>query len=302
MIDEVKREDSKRKRERERKKKMNIIMTGHKGLIGSFLQERLEREGHKIVLGIDKVEDREVGVLDYLDLEDEKVDMLVHCAALCKINKIVDNPKVGFGNVDDINTVMEFCRKNKIRKVVYFSSSRVLSREKNAYTAGKSYGEEMCKAYRDCYGIEYIIIRPSTVYGPVEDRTNRLMNIFINNALDNNDLVIYGDPKTKTLDFTYVEDFVEGVMLAINNGEWNKAYNISGESEVLVHNLAKFIIKETNSRSRIVVEDEEVAQPQRVNLDIEEIKKLGYRPKVSVGVGVRRNIDFLKGLRGGRDA
>tara|TARA_Y100000034_G_scaffold132941_1_gene197149 strand:- start:496 stop:1308 length:813 start_codon:yes stop_codon:yes gene_type:complete len=270
-------------------------MTGHRGLIGSFLKRRLEGEGHKIVLAIDKIEDNKVDELEDLKIDD-KVDIFIHCAALCKINNIVDDPLKGFGNVEDIQTVFEFCRKNKISKIIYFSSSRVLNKEKNAYTAGKIYGEEMCKAYKDCYGIDYLILRPSTVYGPIRDRTNRLMNIFINNALDNKDLIIFGDPESKTLDFTYVEDFVDGVMLAIN-GEWNKEYNISGNEEVRVIDLARFIIREAGSESDIVVRDREVAQPQRVKVDISEIEKLGYKPKVNLWRGVRRNVEFLRGVR-----
>jgi nucleoside-diphosphate-sugar epimerase len=122
------------------------------------------------------------------------------------------------------------------------------------------------------------------------------MNIFINNALDNKDLIIFGDPESKTLDFTYVEDFVDGVMLAIN-GEWNKEYNISGNEEVRVIDLARFIIREAGSESDIVVRDREVAQPQRVKVDISEIEKLGYKPKVNLWRGVRRNVEFLRGVR-----
>ena len=273
---------------------MNIIITGHKGLIGSFLKKRLEDEGHKIVMGVDKRDGREVRGLRGFNLNSEiKVDMFIHCAALCKINKAIENPLLGHLNGIDSFDVFEFCRKNKIPKVVYFSSSRVLSKEKNPYTAGKVYGEELCKAYKDCYGIDYLIIRPSTVYGDFWDETKRLMHIFIMNALQGKDLEIYGNAETKTLDFTYVSDFVEGVMLAIG-GEWNKDYNISGGQETRIYDLAKRIIEMTNSSSEIVVKDAEIAQPQEVRLDISEIKKLGYVPRVGLEEGVRKNAEFLK--------
>ena len=69
------------------------------------------------------------------------------------------------------------------------------------------------------------------------------------------DLEVYGDPETKTLDFTYVDDFVEGVMLAIG-GDWNRAYNISGNEEFKVYELAKMIVALTGTdykRERRVV-------------------------------------------------
>jgi len=273
---------------------MNIILTGHSGLIGSYLKKRLEQEGHKIVLDIDKREGKEVAILE--DLKLPNIDMVIHAAAICKINRCIENPGLAYNNGLDTYRVLEFCRKNKVRKIVYFSSSRVLSKEKNPYTASKIYGEELCKAYKDCYGIEYVIIRPSTVYGPALDKTKRLMHLFIVNALLNKDLEVYGDPETKTLDFTYVEDFVDGVMLAIKNKEWNKEYNISGEGESNIKELAEFIINETDSKSQIKIKDAEIAQPQKVNLDLSEIKNLGYCPKISLKEGVKKNIEVYKKL------
>ncbi len=273
---------------------MNIILTGHRGLIGSFLKKRLEEEGHRIVLAIDRKEGKEVRMLrDFKLTPNANVDMVIHCAALCKINKSVENPEIGHENALDSFDVFEFCRKNRIKKIVYFSSSRVLNKEKNPYTAGKIYGEELCRAYKDCYGIDYLIVRPSTVYGPIWDETKRLMHIYITNALMGKDLEIYGDPEVKTLDFTYIDDFVDAVILALN-GEWNKAYNISGNEEFRVYDLAKMIIYLTGSDSKIVIKDEEIAQPQKVSVDGSKINGLGYTPKVGLEEGVRRNIEFCR--------
>jgi len=271
---------------------MNIAITGHKGLVGSYLKERLGKEGHRIVLAIDKREGNDVNILEGMKLGG--VDMFIHAAALCKINKTIENPELGHKNALHTFQVMEFCRKNNIPRVVYFSSSRVLSPEKNPYTAGKVYGEELCKAYKDCFGIDYLIIRPSTVYGPIWDETRRLMHIFISDALKNKDLEIYGNLETKTLDFTHINDFIDGTMLAINHPEWNKEYNISGEQEHNVNELAKLIIKETGSKSKIIVKGAEIAQPQQVKVDISAIKNIGYSPKISLKQGVINTIEWYK--------
>ncbi len=269
-------------------------MTGEKGLIGTFLKDRLEREGHKIVMGCDLRDGK--NILNMKDMKiGERVDLVVHCAAHCKINQAVKNPENS--HVNDANgtfSVLEFCRKNNIPRIVNFSSSRVLSPERNAYTAAKIYGEELCKGYHDSYGIDYLIIRPSTVYAPFWDETKRLMHIFITNALQNKDLEIYGNPETKTLDFTYIDDFIDGVMLAINNKEWNTEYSVSGGEEYNLYKLAQFIIKETGSTSKIIVKEPEIAQPQEVNTDISEIRKLGYAPRVNVEEGARRCIKFYR--------
>jgi nucleoside-diphosphate-sugar epimerase len=272
---------------------MKIVITGDKGLIGFYLRKRLEHEGHEIIMSCDL---RSGG--NILDLKDkilnEKADMMIHLAAHCKINQAVKNPENSHINdADGTFAVMEFCRKNNIPKVVYFSSSRVLSSEKNPYTAAKLYGEELCKGYRYSYGIDYLIIRPSTVYGPFWDLTRRLVHIFITNALDGKDLEIYGNPETKTLDFTYIDDFVDGTMLAINSSKWNEEYNISG-GVYNIRDLAEFIVKETGSSSRVVIKGAEIAQPQQVSLDLSVIKGLGYQPSVSVEEGIRKCVDWYK--------
>lgn len=276
---------------------MNIIITGHKGLIGHYLKKELENEGHNISLSIDKQEGRDVNIFkDFTLAPGVKIDMIVHLAAFCKINKTIENPVLGHMNGVETFYIMEFARKNNIKKIIYFSSSRVLSKEKNPYTAGKRYGEELVKAYKDCYDIDYIIIRPSTVYGPVLDKTKRLMHIFISNALLDKDLVIFGDPATKTLDFTYVTDFVDGVILAINSGSWNKAYNISGKCSYSIYQLARKIIEITGSKSKILVKDKEIAQPQEVFIDTNEIEKLGYSPAIDIETGMMLNIKFYQEL------
>jgi len=275
---------------------MKYIITGDKGLIGNLLDEKLQGWGYKKVLGVDT---RSGG--DILSLQDKKlnenVDILFHLAAQCKINQAIKTPIICHkANSDGFFSVMEFCRKNDIKKVVYFSSSRVLSEERNPYTAAKLYGEELCKAYHDCYGLDYLIIRPSTVYGPFDDKTHRLVDIYLRNALAGKDLEIYGDPNTKTLDFTYVDDFVDAIKLIID-GEWNKDYNISGEEEYKVYDLAKMIIDKTGSNSKIIVKNPEIAQPQKVRCDTSAIDSLGYKPKVNLEDGISRCINFYKNYK-----
>lgn len=272
---------------------MNIFITGHKGLIGTSLTSRLIEENHKIVGSIDLRENnQDIININSLPILEEKIDLLIHAAAHCKINQSISNPENTFhSDVLGTHEVFEFARKNKIPEILYFSSSRVLSEEQNPYTAAKLYGENLCKAYKDCYGINYTIVRPSTVYGPFWDETKRLMHIYITNALQGKHLEIYGNPKTKTLDFTHVEDFVDATILALN-GPKNQEYNISGGEEYNIYKLAKEIIKKTNSNSKIIIKPQEITQPQKVSLDLSAIKSLGYTPKIPLSKGIEECIEF----------
>jgi len=273
---------------------MKYAITGHKGLIGEFLKQRLDQEGHTCVLQIDQREGFNVMDLMFKETElNDKIDIFFHFAAQCRINEAIAKPILPHkNNVDGIFTVLEFCKKHKIPKIVVASTSRVLSPERNPYVASKVYVEELTKAYHDCYGIDYIIVRPSTVYGPMFDETSRLINNFLTAALKGENLKIYGT-EDKTLDFTYVSDFVEGVMLAIKN-EWNTAYDISGENETKISELAKEVIKQTESKSEIIFLPPEKAQPQKVKIDISKLTDIGYWPKVDMKEGVRKMVEFYK--------
>lgn len=243
---------------------MKYIITGGSGLIGKELVKRLSERGDTCIENFDVKEGdacyKDVKTISYFEPK-QKVDCLFHLAAKCKINKCIEYPRLAKENVDNIYEVMEFCRREKIPKIVYFSSSRVLSKEKNSYTASKIYGEELVKAYHDCYGIDYLIIRPSTVYGK-GDTTSRLMDIWVNNAKEDKDLFIHGD-KDKTLSFTYLDDFIDGIEFALQ-GKWNRAYNIAGDEEKLSE-VAYEIIKQIGSKSRVTYSKEDIAQPQKVS-------------------------------------
>lgn len=271
---------------------MQYCITGHKGLIGTYLKQRLDSEGHKCVLQIDQREGFNVNDLMFKETElNDKIDEFYHFAAQCRINEAIAKPILPHkNNVDGILAVLEFCRQHEVPKIVVASSSRVLAKERNPYTASKVYVEEMTKAYTDCYGLEHIIVRPSTVYGPMVDSTSRLMNNFMTAAFKNEDLRIYGD-SLKTLDFTYIDDFVDGVMIA-RNGPWNKTYNISGNNEVNLTCLATQIIKKIKSKSIVTHLPKEIAQPQKVHVNTSAIEALGYKPKVMISDGIERMVEF----------
>lgn len=271
---------------------MNYIISGSSGLIGSKLKERLDSLGHKCIMEIDMRQGSNVLSLNSIRLtqKTQKTDIFFHLAAHCKINEGTLNPELPhINNCQGTFQALEFCRINKIKKFVYMSSSRTLSKEENPYTASKKYGEALCEAYKQCYGIDYIIIRPSTVYGEHHDLTTRLLTKWVINSLTNKPLEIYGD-KHKTLDFTHVDDFVDGVFCLLNNWELsrNTSYDICGNDCRKLSDVAKLLGKKPKYLRP------EIAQPQNVKIDISKIQKFGYSPKIKLEEGIKRLINFYK--------
>ena len=276
---------------------MKYIMSGARGMIGEKLKQRLDKKGDEMVLELDQRAGSNILSLDSYQLtpSTQQTDIFFHLGAFCKINETIKTPRLShYNNANGTFEALEFCRKNNIKKFVYMSSSRVLSKERNPYVASKLYGEELCKAYKDCYGIDYIIIRPSTVYGEHHDLTTRLITKWIINALSGKPLLLFGD-RNKTLDFTHVDDFVGAVMLLTEKWDRakNEAYNISGASETNLLGLGK-MITEMAGGGRVVMHPPETAQPQQVKLDISDIQALGYSPKRDVISGVHEMLKFYR--------
>jgi len=276
---------------------MKYIISGSAGLIGSKLKERLDKD-NQCIMEIDQRKGSNILSLDSVRLtqKTQKTDIFFHLAAHCKINEGVLNPELPhLNNADGTFQCLEFCRKNNIKKFVYMSSSRTLSEEENPYTATKKYGEHLCEAYKQCYGIDYLIIRPSTVYGEHHDLTTRLITKWVINAMSGKPLEIYGD-KEKTLDFTHVDDFVDGVSCLLDNWEESKNtfYDICGEDCRNLTDVALLLSDILERTVRIDYLEPEIAQPQDVKIDISKVKEFGYEPKIKLEEGLDRLINFYK--------
>jgi len=261
---------------------MYALVTGSEGLIGKALVQRLRQEGHTVD-GMDKKTGEDIN--HTLTNRTINYDVVFHLAAETSIRYcIADTQQNKEHNIDATIKTLEFAREHA-QLFVYFSSSRVLSKERNPYTAAKTLGEELCKAYHECYGLPYLIIRPSTVYGPGE-HSDRIIPQFIRRAIRQEPLHIFGD-EHKRLDITHIDDFLNALMLVLDKGEMNDDYNISSGIGVLVQDIATEIIQQTKSKSTIVYDDPEIAQPQIVMVDNNKILALGYEARHDLKTGIK---------------
>ncbi|MCK5177410.1 MAG: NAD-dependent epimerase/dehydratase family protein [Candidatus Aenigmarchaeota archaeon] len=277
---------------------MNFAMTGTGGLIGTTLKKRLLKKGDKCNLEIDLRKGSNIlNINDYgINMKTQPIDIFYHLGASCRINECIKNPRLShYNNAEGTFQALEFCKKNDIKKFVYFSSSRTLSKEENPYTASKKYGENLCKAYKDCFDIEHIIVRPSTVYSEGHDLTTRLLTKWVINAMTDKPLILYGD-ENKTLDFTHVDDFVDGIELLVN--QWDKtkndAYDICGDDQRKLVDVGRIISDEVQQRVYMDFQPAEKAQPQNIKIDISKMRRFDYNPKIKIEEGIRRLVNFYK--------
>lgn len=245
---------------------MKILITGYLGLIGSKIYERLKLFHDVNGVDIKEYTDETKHLQLIADLEDMKYDMIIHCGAFCIIRNIIKNPDLAFINIESTYALMEFARKTGCKKVIMLSSSRVEHKEKNPYTVSKQFNENTVETYKQCYGIDYIIIRPETVWG-MNDNLVRAIPKWIKQALNNETITIYGDKK-KTMPPIYVDDFTDLFLECITHFNIYKGriIQIAGGT-MKVTDIIKLIKKYTKSKSKIKYKKAEKSQPQKVNAE-----------------------------------
>ena len=150
----------------------------------------------------------------------------------------------------------------------------------------------MVWAYQRCYGIDSIIFRFSNVYG-MYDESDRLVPLFIGRARRGDDLIVYG--KDKILDFTYIDDTVDGMLSGIRNFDAakNDTYNLAYGKGISLVDVAKEMKRLIGSKSKVDVRKSRVGEVVRYIADIKKAKRvLGYKPKIHIEEGLKKSVEW----------
>lgn len=207
------------------------------------------------------------------------------------------------GTVNILDALPEF---SFVKRLVYASSSMVYGdfleipcpedhpkKPKDIYGATKYAIETLIEAYGRRHGIKYNIVRPSAVYGPT-DANRRVSQIFIENALRGETLELHGGGEAM-LDFTYVEDIAQGLVLAtITPDVENETFNITTGNGRSLLEYAEIVQKYIPGLD-IKIMPHRGHRPKRGSLSIEKAGKLlGYKPQYSLETGIPIYIDYLR--------
>jgi UDP-glucuronate decarboxylase len=296
-----------------------ILITGGAGNIGSSLAERLsKKEDNDIVIvdnlltgnpqkiprnkknitfikgDVNNFRDISSVILSY------KFDYIFHYAAVVGVKRTLDNPMMVLNDIEGIKNILDLAKNTSVKKVFYSSSSEVYGEpveipqfedttplnSRLPYAIIKNVGESFFRSYHREYGLDYTIFRFFNTYGPRQS-TDFVISKFIDFALKNEDITIYGDGM-QTRTFCYINDNLETVERILNHGYYsNEVINIGSDQEITILDLAKKIIELLNSSS-IIKHVDPLAEGDmtRRKPDISKMKSVLKRELTSLEEGI----------------
>lgn len=307
---------------------MKVLVTGGAGFIGSHLAGRMLELGHEVRV-LDNFSTGRRSNLDALDGEVEIVEgdmqsyerahasvrgceLVYHQAALPSVPRSVQDPLTSnASNVTGLLNVMLAARDAGVRRVVYASSSSVYGSSPalpksedmtpqpfSPYAVQKLAGEGYCRAFGEVYGLETVAIRYFNVFGPRQDPRSQYAAVipnFIAALMRSERPTIHGDGE-QSRDFTYVENVVEGNVLAAEAAEAaGKVYNVACGERVTLNELFSELADLLGSDLEPVYSDPRPGDVRHSLADISAARRdLGYEPTVLLREGLARTIEHLR--------
>lgn len=329
-----------------------VLVTGSAGFIGSALCLKLLDDYQ--VIGLDNHNDyydpdlkearlsRILGEKNYrhwrIDLQDqdalselfekENIDAVVNLAAQAGVRYSIENPLAYINtNIVGFANLLEECRKNEIKHLVYASSSSVygsntkipfsvndnVDHPLSYYAATKKANELMAHSYSNIYELPTTGLRFFTVYGPW-GRPDMALFKFTKSILSGEEIDVYNHGN-HSRDFTYIDDIVEVISRVIKkpaqpNMQWNgsnpdpgssnvpwRVYNIGNSKPVQLMDYIKAIENELDKTALINYLPLQLGDVPDTYADVDVlISDFGYRPKTDVNLGVSNFVKWYRGF------
>ncbi len=169
---------------------------------------------------------------------------------------------------------------------------------RSCYDEGKRCAETLFFDYWRQNEIEIKVLRIFNTYGPrMHPNDGRVVSNFIVQALNNDDITVYGDG-SQTRSFCYVDDLIDGMVKFMNTpSEVTGPMNLGNPTEFTIIELAKMIIEMTNSRSKLVLKPLPSDDPRQRKPNIEFAKQtIKWSPNTDINLGLEKTIAYFKAL------
>ncbi len=300
-----------------------ILVTGGAGFIGSnFVRFQLERYPEVHIVNLDKL--TYAGNLANLegidesrytfikgDIADSAVvekamagcDAIVNFAAESHVDRSIEGALEFIDtDVKGVYNIVETARKVGTARVLHVSTDEVYGsidqgsfsetdrlNPRNPYSASKAGGEMIAMAFFHTHGVPVIITRGSNTYGP-RQYPEKVLPLFVTNAIDNQPLPLYGDGRN-VRDWLYVDDHCAGIDTALRRGTPGEVYNVGGGNEreniVLTRRILKALGK---PESLIKPVTDRPGHDRRYAINPAKLRGLGWSPQMDWDEGIERTV------------
>ena len=301
---------------------MRILVTGGAGFIGSHFAKRRAAAGDDVVV-LDKL--TYAGNLANLqgvshdfrggDIVDPTgvaaaargCDAIVNFAAETHVDRSISNGADFLRtNVVGAHTLLEEARASELR-FVHVSTDEVYgdlppgrsSKEddplhpSSPYSAAKAGGDLLVLSYVRTHGVDALITRGSNTYGP-NQYPEKLLSLFITNALDGERLPLYGDGR-QIRDWLHVEDHCAGIELALREGTAGEIYNIGGGEEVENREITERVLELTGTDESLIRRvDDRPGHDRRYSLDTAKLDSLGWVKRWTLAEGLPATVEWYR--------
>ncbi|MFQ5455366.1 MAG: dTDP-glucose 4,6-dehydratase [Nitrospirota bacterium] len=307
---------------------MKLLITGGAGFIGSnFIRHILNRYSDYHIINLDKLtyagnpdnlRDIEKdsrykfikGDICDIDIVNElakEVEVIINFAAETHVDRSIIEPG-GFIKTDIFGTylLLEASKKYKHKRYLQISTDEVYGsiedgsfketdplKPSSPYSSSKTGADLLALSYFVTYKLPVIITRSSNNFGPYQ-YPEKVIPLFITNAIEDKALPIYGDGKN-IRDWIYVLDNCSGIDIALHKGKDGEIYNIGGGNQRMNIDIAKMIIKGLEKRGELLtfVKDR-LGHDRRYSVNCQKIEGLGFVPQYDFEVSLQDTIRWYK--------
>ena len=293
-----------------------IYIAGHRGMVGSAILRKLEKEGYtSIVLRTSKELDLRVQTEVDSFFAEEKPDYVILAAA--KVGGIVSNNTYRadfmYDNLMIQNNIIHASYINSVKKLLFLGSSCIyprmapqplkeeylltglLEHTNEPYAIAKITGIKMCEAYRDQYGCNYISVMPTNLYGPNDNydlTTSHVLPALIRKIheakISNAPSVVIWGTGTPMREFLHADDLADACFYLIQHYDEPGFVNIGVGEDIAIKDLAVLIKKIIGYEGDIVHDLSKPDGTPRKLMDVSKLTKLGWKAKTSLEDGIRK--------------
>lgn len=285
----------------------HILVTGGAGFIGSHLCEELVKDPQNEVFSLDNystgLEKNHINGVTYIVGDTREIDgkvsfvpdLIFHLGEYSRTSESFKEPeKTWSQNIEGTFRVLEFCRKNKIKKILYAGSSTKLAdggdgRNQSPYAWSKAINTELIQRYNEWYGLPFVTVYFYNAYGGREIQDGpyaTLIGIFKRLTREKKPLTIVA-PGTQHRSFTHVDDIVRGIIMAAEKGRGD-GYCLGPKTMHTIKEVAEMFGGE------IQMLPEKPGDRKTVAIDLTKTEEeLGWKAMIRLEDHVR---DFLKSV------